>query len=298
MIRTFLFVLTNLSIILIFGLILSFTSINTGNIFGILIISLIFGFLGSILSLLMCKWIALYSVNGVVIQSPKNSMEKWLFEIIKKNSKKVNINMPEIAIYHSTDINAFATGAQKNSSLIAVSSSLLQDMNKKDIEAIIAHEITHIVNGDMVTMTLIQGITNTFIIFISRILTKIFCEYLSFNQEKEEINQIINQYQYPYSYSSLISTTLEATLGILASMITMWFSRNREYYADAGSAKLVGYNNMISALKKLEKNIKKNELDIIMTLCINGKCHHPFFNLFSSHPPLKMRINALKKKIY
>ncbi|WP_075431945.1 protease HtpX [Buchnera aphidicola] len=297
MIRTFLFLLTNLSIILIFGLILSFTSINTGNIFGILIISLIFGFLGSILSLLMCKWIALYSVNGVVIQSPKNNMEKWLFEIIKKHSKSVNINMPEIAIYHSSDMNAFATGAQKNSSLIALSNSLLQNMNKNEIEAIIAHEITHIVNGDMVTMTLIQGILNTFIIFISQILTKIFFEYLFVNQE-EEINQTINQYQYPYPYYSFILATLEATLGILASIITMWFSRNREYYADAGSAKLVGYKNMISALKRLGKNIQKNESDIIMTLCIHRKLYHPFFNLFSSHPPLEMRINALKKKIY
>ncbi|AEH39794.1 heat shock protein, peptidase family M48 [Buchnera aphidicola (Cinara tujafilina)] len=295
MIRTFFFVLTNLSIILVFGIFFSLTGINNGNIIEILIISLFFGFLGSIISLFMSKWIALYSVNGKIIQIPKNKTEIWLFNTIEKYSKKVGINTPEIAIYNSLDMNAFATGAQKNSSLIALSSSLLKNMNTKEIEAIIGHEITHIVNGDMVTMTLIQGTVNTFIIFISRILTKIITTSLSYNQKNNEDNQVpIDQ----HPYNVLISTILESTLGILASIITMWFSRHREYYADAGSAKLVGSKNMISALKKLKYSIFMKESDIIRTLYINGNLLHPLFNLFSSHPPLEMRINALKKSTY
>lgn len=294
MIRIFLFLLTNLAIMLVLGIIFICIGLNISNVLNILIISLIFGFLGSIISLLVSKWIALYSVGGVVINVPRNNIEKWLFQIVEKHSKNVNISAPEIAIYTSLDMNAFATGAQKNSSLIALSSELIRSMNKNEIEAIIAHEITHIANGDMVTMTLIQGITNTFILFISRIIMKIFTGILP--KENENNEDSFSGYQ--YSYYSFILTVLESTLGVLASLITMWFSRTREYYADAGSAKLVGSKNMISALKKLKYSLKPREPDIIMTLCINGRLLHPILHLFSSHPAIDMRINALKKNIY
>lgn len=293
--RIFLFFFTNLSIILIFGIILFLTGIHLNSILNILIISIILGFLGSIISLLICKWIALYSVNGNIIKNPKNNIEKWLFNIVKKQAYNVNIDMPEIAIYNSKDMNAFATGMQRNSSLIAISSALLKNMNLKEIEAVIAHEITHIDNGDMVTMTLIQGTINTFIIFISRILTKIFTTFLYKNQKEKHQYEYFNSYQ--YSYCSFISMILEFTLGILANIIIMWFSRNREFYADAGSAKLVGYKNMISALEKLKNSHEVNIPENIITLCINGKSQ-TIFNLFLSHPPLDQRIYALKKRLY
>jgi heat shock protein HtpX len=291
MIRVILFLLTNLAVMLVFSLILNLIGIQSNSIYGLLIISSLFGFSGAIISLILSKWIALRSVNGEIITKPRNETESWLIKIIREQSIKKGIVMPQIAIYQASDINAFATGARRNSALIAISTGLLENMTRNEAEAVIAHEISHISNGDMITMTLIQGIVNTFVIFISRILSQVISNIISNNRnnDNEEIN---NSFVY-----FVISTILELLFGVLASMITMWFSRHREFYADAGSAKLVGRDKMIAALKKLKTSYEPQESENIMAFCINGKSNS-FLKLFASHPSLETRINALYNHTY
>ncbi|WP_343189296.1 protease HtpX [Buchnera aphidicola] len=293
MIRIILFLLTNLSVIFILNIFLKIIGINIGKIYFITIISSILGFSSSLISLLLSKWIALKTINGKIIKTPKNNFENWILNTIKKQAKKVNIKIPQIAIYKSLDINAFATGPSKNNSLIAISYGLIKNMNKEEIEAVLAHEISHISNGDMVTMTLIQGVLNTIVILFSKIITQIFSNNLFNNNKEENINIKENSFLY-----YIISSFLEFTLGILASIIIMWFSRYREFYADSGSAKIVGCNKMISALKTLQIHHEPKELNnSISNFCINGKSKK-IFNLFLSHPSLKKRISALYKKKY
>jgi len=285
-----LFLCTNLAVMFIFSLILSLTGIQSNTIYGLLIMSLLFGFSGSLLSLLLSKWIALRSVNGRIITHPQNEIENWLIDTIREQSIKKGIIMPQIAVYDAADINAFATGARRNSALIAVSTGLLENMTRNEAEAVIAHEISHISNGDMITMTLVQGVVNTFVIFISRILSQIISNILSNNKnENEEKN--------PFIYF-LISTCLELIFGVLASMITMWFSRHREFYADASSAKLVGREKMISALNRLKTSYEPQESDSMIAFCIHGKKTNSFLQLFASHPSLEKRIQALYNKEY
>lgn len=291
MIRIILFLLTNLAVMLTFSLILALTGIQSESIYGCLIMSSLFGFSGSILSLLMSKWIALRSVNGRIIKSPSNEVEHWLVNTIHQQSIKMGILTPQIAIYEAVDINAFATGSRRNSALIAVSTALLENMTRNEAEAVIAHEISHISNGDMITMTLVQGVVNTFVIFISRILSEALSNLLSNN--RSEGNEDGKD---SFSFF-LISTFLELIFGIFASIITMWFSRHREFYADASSAKLVGRDNMISALNRLKSSHEPQESDSIIAFCINGKSNS-FIKLFSSHPSLEKRIEALNKKKY
>ena len=193
----------------------------------------LFGFGGAFVSLLMSKWMALRSVGGEVIEQPRNETENWLLETVRRQSQQAGIAMPQVAIYHAPDINAFATGARRDASLVAVSTGLLQSMSRDEAEAVIAHEISHVANGDMVTMTLIQGIVNTFVIFISRLIAQVAAGFLGNRDGEGEGNGN------PMIYFA-VSMVLELVFGILASIITMWFSRHREFYADAGSAKLVG----------------------------------------------------------
>ncbi|ANF17076.1 heat shock protein HtpX [Buchnera aphidicola (Schlechtendalia chinensis)] len=291
MMRIVLFLLTNLSVMLIFSLILNITGINSESIKGLLIMSTIFGFSGSIISLLMSKWIALKSVNGQKIEIPRNDTEMWLMNVIKNQSQKVGLNVPEVAIYCSPDINAFATGARRNSALIAVSTGLINNMSKDEAEAVLAHEITHISNGDMITMTLLQGIVNTFVIFASRIVAHIASHIFS-GEKNENSNSHGNTWIYV-----ITATILELIFGILASTITMWFSRNREFYADAGSANLVGKQKMIAALKKLKLSYEPQESSSMIAFCINGKSNN-FISLFMSHPSLDKRIDALYNNEY
>lgn len=291
MIRIILFLLTNLSVMLIFSLILSFTGIQSNNIYGLLIMSSLFGFSGSVLSLILSKWIALRSVNGEVIIHARNEMEDWLIKTVHQQSVKKNIKMPQIAIYHAMDINAFATGPRRNSALIAVSTGLLNNMTRSEAEAVIAHEISHISNGDMITMTLVQGVVNTFVIFISRIISQVISSVISSNRDESNV-ETKNTFLY-----FLISTCLELIFGVLASMITMWFSRHREFYADASSAKLVGREKMISALNRLKTSYEPQESDSMIAFCINGKSNS-FLKLFASHPSLEKRIQALYNKEY
>ncbi|EIC85450.1 protease HtpX [Serratia sp. M24T3] len=291
MMRIALFLMTNLAVMVVFGLVLSLTGIRSSSVMGLMIMAGLFGFGGAFVSLLMSKWMALRSVGGEVIEQPRNETERWLMNVVSRQSQQAGIKMPQVAIYHAPDINAFATGARRDASLVAVSTGLLQSMSQDEAEAVIAHEISHISNGDMVTMTLIQGIVNTFVIFISRILAQIAAGFLSGDREGEN-----NSNGNPLVYFA-VSMVLELVFGIVASIITMWFSRHREFYADAGSAKLVGREKMIAALQRLKTSHEPQEAGSMMALCINGKSK-TFSELFMSHPPLDKRIEALRSGEY
>ncbi|MDR7342692.1 heat shock protein HtpX [Pantoea alhagi] len=291
MMRIALFLLTNLAVMLVFGLILSLTGIQSSSVQGLMIMAGLFGFGGAFVSLLMSKWMALRSVGGEVIEQPRNETERWLMETVGRQAQQAGIAMPQVAIYHAPDINAFATGARRDASLVAVSTGLLQNMSRDEAEAVLAHEISHIANGDMVTMTLIQGIVNTFVIFISRILAQIAAGFLSGNRDDEESSN-----GNPMVYFA-VSMVLELLFGILASMITMWFSRHREFHADAGSARLVGREKMIAALQRLKTSYEPQEPGSMMAFCINGK-GKSLSEFFMSHPPLDKRIEALRSGQY
>ncbi|RAX04211.1 MULTISPECIES: protease HtpX [unclassified Photorhabdus] len=292
MMRIVLFLLTNLAVMLVFGIILSLTGIQGSSVQGLMIMAGLFGFGGAFVSLLMSKWMALRSVGAQVIEQPANEVEHWLVETVRRQAEQVNIAMPQVAIYAAPDINAFATGARRNASLVAVSTGLLDNMSRAEAEAVIAHEISHIANGDMVTMTLLQGIVNTFVIFISRLLAQAVSSFLSGNSDEEESNSSGNPIVY-----MVVSMVLEIVFGILASIITMWFSRYREFHADAGSAKLVGREKMIAALQRLKTSYEPQEEGSMMAFCINGKSK-TFSELFMSHPPLDKRIEALRSGQY
>ncbi|VFP86785.1 Protease HtpX [Candidatus Erwinia haradaeae] len=289
MVRIALFLLTNLAVMVVFGFILSLTGIRSSSLTGLIIMSGLFGFGGALVSLLMSKWMALRSVGGEVIQQARNDTERWLVETITLQSKRVGIATPQIAIYHALDINAFATGARRNASLVAVSTGLLQNMSRDESEAVLAHEISHIANGDMVTMTLLQGVVNTFVIFISRIIAQLVSGFTSGSDDNEEEKNN----GHPMVYV-IVSTVLEFIFGLLASIITMWFSRHREFYADAGAARLVGCSKMIAALQRLKTSYEPEEPGNMMAFCINGKSKS-IGELFMSHPPLDKRIEALHK---
>lgn len=265
MMRIALFLITNLAVMLVFGLILSLTGIQSSSAQGLMVMAGLFGFGGAFVSLLMSKWMALRSVGGEVIEQPRNETERWLLETVRSQSQQVGIVMPQVAIYHAPDINAFATGARRDASLVAVSTGLLQNMNRDEAEAVIAHEISHVANGDMVTMTLIQGVVNTFVIFVSRIIAQVASGFLSGNRSDGESSN-----GNPMIYFA-VAMVLELVFGILASIITMWFSRYREFHADAGSAKLVGREKMIAALQRLKTSYEPQEEGSILAFCINGK---------------------------
>ncbi|MBI6547882.1 protease HtpX [Xenorhabdus lircayensis] len=292
MMRIALFLLTNLAVMVVFGIILSLTGVQRSSVAGLMIMAGLFGFGGAFISLLMSKWMALRSVGGQLIEKPSNEIEAWLMETVRRQSDQVGITMPQVAIYDALDINAFATGARRNASLVAVSTGLLNNMSRDEAEAVIAHEISHIANGDMVTMTLLQGIVNTFVIFISRIIAQAAASFLSSNDNESENSNNGNPIVY-----MVLSMVLEIVFGILASIITMWFSRYREFHADAGSAKLVGRGKMIAALQRLKTSYEPQEEGRMMAFCINGKSKS-FSELFLSHPPLDKRIEALRSGEY
>ncbi|HEY0208478.1 protease HtpX [Acerihabitans sp.] len=291
MMRIALFLLTNLAVMLVFGLVLSLTGIQSSSVTGLMVMAGLFGFGGAFVSLLMSKWMALRSVGGEVIEQPRNETERWLLEIVRRQSQQAGIAMPQVAVYPAPDINAFATGARRDASLVAVSTGLLQNMSRDEAEAVIAHEISHVANGDMVTMTLIQGIVNTFVIFVSRILAQLAAGFLSSNRDEGESSN-----GNPMIYFA-VSMVLELVFGVLASIITLWFSRHREFHADAGSARLVGREKMIAALQRLKTSYEPQEESSMLAFCINGKSKS-FSELFMSHPPLDKRIEALRAGTY
>ncbi|MCT6875224.1 protease HtpX [Frischella perrara] len=283
MMRIGLFLLTNLAVMLVFGIVLSILGIDAHSVTGLLIFALIFGFAGSFISLLLSKTMALKAVGGQIITQPRNAEEYWLLDTVRGLSNQLQIKMPEVAIYRAADMNAFATGARRDHSLIAVSTALLETMNKDEAEAVLAHEISHVANGDMVTMTLLQGVLNTFVIFISRMLASVVSQAMS------ERSRDMSQMAY-----FVIVMVFEFVFGILASIIAMWFSRYREFHADAGAAKLVGKDKMIAALQRLKVSYEPQEESTIMAFCINGAKKVKFSELFMSHPSLDKRIEALR----
>lgn len=285
MMRIALFLITNLAVLLIFGIVLSLTGIDRGSISSLLILAALFGFGGSFISLLMSKWMALRSVGGRVIEQPRNETERWLLDTVARQAQQAKIAMPQVAIYQAADMNAFATGARRDASLVAVSTGLLETMSRSEAEAVLAHEVSHIANGDMITMTLLQGIMNTFVIFLSRVIAQVVAGMLSNGRDSQSSNAGI------YFICVLV---LDLVFGVLASIITMWFSRQREFRADAGAAKLVGREKMIAALQRLKTSYEPQESSSIVALCINGSSRNKFSHLFLSHPPLDQRIEALR----
>ena len=281
MMRILLFLATNMAVMLVLGIILSVTGIAGNSTSGILIMALLFGFAGSLISLFLSKTMALRSVDGEVITQPRNQTEHWLMDTVARQAQLAGIPMPEVAIYHSPDVNAFATGATKSNALVAVSTGLLNNMTEAEAEAVLAHEISHIANGDMVTMALLQGVLNTFVIFLSRIIATAVASSRNNNGEETRSSSLY----------FLVSMVLEMVFGVLASIIAMWFSRYREFRADAGSASLVGKEKMIMALQRLQQLHEPQNLEgSLNAFMINGKRSE----LFMSHPPLEKRIEALR----
>ena len=284
--RVFLFLLTNLAVMLVLGIVLSIVmsvlGISHRSLGGILVISTVFGFGGSFISLFMSKWMAKKSTGAHVIEQPRSETEQWLVSTVAAQAKKAGIAMPEVAIYDSPEMNAFATGPSKNNSLVAVSTGLLHNMNQDQAEAVLAHEVSHIANGDMVTLTLIQGVVNTFVIFIAKVLAGIVDNFL--NSDEEEGGSSWTYFLFDMIFQMLF--------GVLASVIVAYYSRKREFSADAGAAKLVGADKMRSALERLKQNHPSQLEGSMMAFGIaSGK---GVAELFSSHPPLDERINALR----
>tara|TARA_B100000768_G_scaffold180551_1_gene200849 strand:+ start:1126 stop:2007 length:882 start_codon:yes stop_codon:yes gene_type:complete len=289
MFRIALFLGTNIAILLVLSLSMSLFGISgvldsNGidlNLTSLLFISSIIGFAGSFISLLMSKWIAKKSMGVVLIVNPKNETEIWLLKTLNNISKKANIKTPEFGIFKSQQLNAFATGSSKNKSMVAVSSGLINHMNRDEVEGVIAHEISHISSGDMITMTLIQGIINTFVIFFSRVIGHI-------------VDRVIFKVQRGHGPAYFItSIVVQILLSILANIIVMWFSRKREYAADLEAAKLVGTDKMISALKILALKSPLALPDQMAAFGIAGGKEKSYKSLFSSHPSIESRIELL-----
>ncbi|MEZ8823066.1 protease HtpX [Vibrio amylolyticus] len=288
--RIMLFLATNLAVVLVLSVVLNIvyavTGMQPGSLSGLLVMAAVFGFGGSFISLLMSKKIALKSVGGAVIESPRNETEHWLLETVSRQAQQVGIGMPTVAIYDAPDINAFATGAKRDDSLVAVSTGLLHSMTRDEAEAVLAHEVSHIANGDMVTMTLMQGVVNTFVIFLSRFIANIVASNNS-DEEGQGSNMMV--------YFG-VSMALELVFGFLASFITMWYSRHREFHADYGAAKMVGSHKMIAALERLKVSHEPQLEGSMMAFGINGK--RSMTELLMSHPPLDKRIDALRSYDY
>lgn len=286
--RIALFLATNLAVMLVFSVVLNviyaFTGMQPGSLNGLLVMAALFGFGGSLFSLFMSKSMALRSVGGMVIEHPRNETEHWLMETVSRQAQQSGIGMPTVAIYNSPDINAFATGAKRDDSLVAVSTGLLHSMTRDEAEAVLAHEVSHIANGDMVTMTLMQGVVNTFVIFISRLVAGAISG-VSDSEEEGGGGSFITYF--------IVASIMEVLFGFLASILTMWFSRHREFKADAGSAHLVGKEKMIAALERLKMSQEPQLEGSMMAFGINGK--KSLSELFMTHPPLDKRIDSLRR---
>ncbi|KZX74945.1 zinc metalloprotease HtpX [Oleiphilus sp. HI0009] len=292
--RILLFLATNLAIIVVLSItlrLLGFERILDANgvdlnMNSLLLFASVFGFGGSFISLAISKWMAKKTTGAKVITQASNPTEKWLVDTVSMQAKAAGIGMPEVAIYPGKEVNAFATGANRNNALVAVSAGLLNNMTKDEAEAVLAHEVSHVANGDMITLSLIQGVVNTFVIFFSRVIG-------------HTIDRVVFKNERGHGIAYWVSTIIaEIVLSILASTIVMWFSRQREYRADAGGAKLAGTHKMIAALKRLQAQTESQELpDQLTAFGISGLRHSKFGALFLSHPPLEQRIQALEQSM-
>ena len=288
--RIFYFLVTNLAIVLVLSITMRllgvepFLNANGLNLNSLLIFAAVMGFGGAFISLAISKWSAKQMSGAVTIENPKTPDEIWLMNIVKKQSQAVGIQMPEVAIFNSPAVNAFATGMSRNSSLVAVSSGLLEMMTKDEAEAVIGHEISHIANGDMVTLTLIQGVVNTFVLFFSRVI----------GYTVDKVVFKTRQGTGPAFFITMIIS--ELLLGVLASIVVMWFSRQREYRADIGGGQLAGNQKMIAALQRLKVQHEGSALPkSIAALGVSGKQGIGLKSLFSTHPSLDDRIARLQK---
>lgn len=289
MLRIVLFIATNLAVMLLLTIVVKVTGIdvyayNRGglNLQSLLILSAVMGMGGSFISLALSKWMAKRSVGAQVIDQPRNPTETWLFDTVRSQAAKAGIGMPEIAVYQAPEMNAFATGMSKNHALVAVSTGLLESMDREQVQAVIGHEITHVANGDMVTMALIQGVLNTFVIFLARIIGTVVDRMISGNRDGGG----------GLAYFGIV-IVLQIALGFLASLVVMAFSRWREFRADAGGAHLAGKQSMISALERLAGNHGENSLPkAIQAFGISGE--GGLTRLLMSHPPIAERVAALR----
>jgi heat shock protein HtpX len=287
--RIFLFIVTNLAVLALLSLVLFIVEnvfgvrLMQGGTGGMLVFAAIFGFGGSLISLALSKWTAKRMMGVRVIQSPQSELERWLVGTVKRLADQAHIGMPEVGIFDAEEMNAFATGARRNAALVAVSSGLLRSMSRTQVEAVLGHEITHVANGDMVTLALLQGVLNTFVIFLARIIGGIVDRAILRNDRQD-------------SGIGFFLTTMVAqfVLGILASVIVCWYSRRREFRADRGGADLAGSGNMIDALQMLKRSQGRPLPPQMQAFGINTGGSAGIMRLFMTHPPLDERIAALK----
>lgn len=291
MTRIFLFIATNIAVIALISITFQILGIEgllaaNGvdlNLYALLVMSAVIGFGGSFISLAISKWMAKRSMGVQIIENPTHPQERWLVDTVAKQAKNAGIGTPEVGIFQSDTVNAFATGMSRNNALVAVSTGLLQAMTTDEAEAVLAHEVSHIANGDMITMGLIQGVVNTFVIFLSRIIGFF-------------VDRVILKNQRGFGIGYFISSILaQIVLSFFASMIVMWFSRRREFRADEGGADLAGKHKMIAALKKLQGDQTEDLPGEFAAFGINGGRPTGFRALFMSHPPLEERIAALER---
>jgi heat shock protein HtpX len=289
--RILLFVATNVAVLAVLSIVMNLLGIESIlaesgtqlDLQALLIFSAVIGFSGSLISLAISKWSAKRMTGAHVIDTPRSATESWLVNTVKRQAEAAGIGCPEVAIYDSPDVNAFATGASRNNALVAVSTGLLSRLDKHEVEAVLGHEISHVANGDMVTLALIQGVVNTFVVFLSRVVGFVVDRVL-FRTERG--------YGPGFFIASLIA---QIVLGVLASTIVMWFSRQREFRADAGGAKLAGTQNMIGALRGLQRVHEPGGLpESMRAFGISGGRAAGLRRLFMSHPPIEERIAALQ----
>jgi heat shock protein HtpX len=287
--RIFLLIVTNFAVLAVLSVTMQLLGIDrmlaqdTGlNLQGLLVMAALFGFGGSFISLLISKWMAKMATGAYVIETPASPTERWLVDTVRRQADKVGIGMPEVAIYDAPEINAFATGWNRNSSLVAVSTGLLNNMSQDEAEAVLGHEVSHVANGDMVTLGLIQGVLNTFVIFLSRVVGFL-------------VDRVLLKNERGYGPGYWITTIVaELLLGIIAAMVVAWFSRWREFRADAGGAQVAGRGKMIAALERLKLNQEQSTLpEAVKAFGISGG--GGFMALLRSHPPLEERIAALRE---
>jgi heat shock protein HtpX len=289
--RIVLYLATNIAIVLVLSVTLQLLGVDrmldeqgTGiNFNALLVFSAVLGFGGSFISLLISKWSAKRMTGAQVIEVPSSMTERWLVDTVKRQAQKAGIGMPEVAIYDAPEINAFATGWNRDNALVAVSTGLLNNMSQEEAEAVLGHEVSHVANGDMVTLTLIQGVVNTFVIFLSRIIGHL-------------VDRVVFKVERGYGPAFYVTVIVaQLVLGILASIIVMWFSRHREFRADAGGASLAGREKMIAALERLKLNHEPSNLpDQMKAFGISGRMAGGLTRLFMSHPPLDERIAVLR----
>jgi len=291
--RILLFLATNLAIVVLLGIVLRLLGVEsildesgTGlNLGALLIFAAVFGFAGSFISLAISKWSAKRMMGVRVIAQPANATESWLVNTVRNQAQQAGIGMPEVGVFDSPEPNAFATGARRNAALVAVSTGLLQSMSQQEAEAVLAHEVTHVANGDMVTLALIQGVVNTFVIFLARVIG-------------HTVDRVVFRNEEGHGPAFWITTIVaELVLGLLATIIVMWFSRQREFRADAGGARLAGRQHMIGALERLKQRHAGPLPDKMAAFGIAGGAGAGLKRLFMSHPPLEERIAALSGQV-